>query len=169
VPPPLLQTFPFSSTLGEVTLHLLSQACMFICSSHGKWAFPLSCGVFLPLPLLQAFPLLVAGQVLPLPPSLAGSFIYSSMRDCPSPLFGDRDTPPSLLHVFFFFLAACLLFSLFFFPPGWELVCPWGYADLAQGCLWEYCVPLSSPGGLLLPSRLGAGIWWHKNPPGFSI
>jgi hypothetical protein len=43
---PLLQAFPFLSTLEEVTLHPLSQACMFIYSSHRKWAFPLSYGVF---------------------------------------------------------------------------------------------------------------------------
>jgi hypothetical protein len=29
---PLLQVFPFPSTLGEVTLHPLSQACVFIYS-----------------------------------------------------------------------------------------------------------------------------------------
>jgi hypothetical protein len=76
---PLLQAFPFPSTLGEVTLHPLSQACVFVYSSRGKWVFPLSCGVFLPPPLLQAFPLLVAGRVPPLPPSPArpGLFIYS--------------------------------------------------------------------------------------------
>jgi hypothetical protein len=41
----------------------------------------------------------------------------------------------------------CCYYSLlsFSFFPGWELVCPGGYADLAQGCLWEYRVPLSSP------------------------
>jgi hypothetical protein len=41
---PLLQAFPFPSTLGKVTLHPLSQACMFIYSSCGKWVFaPLLC------------------------------------------------------------------------------------------------------------------------------
>jgi hypothetical protein len=34
---PLVQAFPFPSTLGEVTLHPLSQACVFIYSSCGKW------------------------------------------------------------------------------------------------------------------------------------
>jgi hypothetical protein len=43
---PLLQAFPFPSTLGEVTLHPLSQACVFVYSSRGKWVFPLSCGPF---------------------------------------------------------------------------------------------------------------------------
>jgi hypothetical protein len=44
---PVLQAFPFPSTLGEVTLHLLSQTCVFVYSSHGKWVFP---------PLLWRFP-----------------------------------------------------------------------------------------------------------------
>jgi hypothetical protein len=90
----------------------------------------------------------------------------------PPPLSRAQGALPSLLCVFFFFSAACLLFSLFFsffFFPGWGSVCPAGYADLDQGCLWEYCVLLSSPGGLLLPSRLGAGIWQYESPPGFSV
>jgi hypothetical protein len=44
---PLLQAFPFPSTLGEVTLHPLFQACVFIYSSCGRWVFP---------PLLWSFP-----------------------------------------------------------------------------------------------------------------
>jgi hypothetical protein len=65
---PLIQAFPFPSTLGEVTLPPLSQACVFIYSSHGKWVFPPLCGVFLPPLLLQAFFLLIAGHVLLLLP-----------------------------------------------------------------------------------------------------
>jgi hypothetical protein len=86
----------------------------------------------------------------------------------PPPLSGAEGTPPSFLHVFFY-SAACLLFRFFLFFPGWGSVCPEGYSDLAQGCLWEYHVLLSSHGGLLLPSRLGAHIWWRGSPPGFSI
>jgi hypothetical protein len=55
------------------------------------------------------------------------------------------------------FCCCCLLFSFYFFP-GWGLVCPGGYADLTQDCLWEYCMPLSSPCGLLLPQWFGC---WH--------
>jgi hypothetical protein len=44
----------------------------------GSGPSPLSCVVFLPPPLLQAFLLLVAGWSLPLMPSPAGVFIYSS-------------------------------------------------------------------------------------------
>jgi hypothetical protein len=47
-------------------------------------------------------------------------------------------------------------YSVFFsFFHGWGFVCPGGYADLAQGCLWEYHVPLSSPCGPRLPKPSG--------------
>jgi hypothetical protein len=42
------------------------------------------------------------------------------------------------------FCCYCLLFSFFSFFPGWVSVFTGGYADLAQGCLWEYHVLLSS-------------------------
>jgi hypothetical protein len=160
----LLQAFPFPSTVGEVTLHLLSQACVFVYSSHGKWSSPLSCGVFLPLPLLQAFPLLVAGHVPLLLPSPAGLFIYSSVRDFPS--------PPSVLRVscplcYVSFLLLLLIIQFFFFFPWVGSVCPGGYADLAQGCLWEYCMPLSSSCGPHLPKRSGG--WRCRSPPRFPV
>jgi hypothetical protein len=125
VPEPLLQAFPFPSTLGEVTLHLLSQACVFVYSSRGKWVFPSSCGVFLPPPLSQGFPLLLAGHSLLLPPSPAkpSLFIYSCIRDCSFPPFGAQGTLPSLLLVFFFF-STCSFIIQFVFFPGWGSVCP---------------------------------------------
>jgi hypothetical protein len=127
----------------------------------------LSSGAFLPPPLLQAFPLLIAGHVLPLLPSLAGLFIYSSVKDCPStPLLCSRC--PALFAMSLL-CCYCLFFSVFFFFPGWELVCPGGYADLAQGCLWEYHMPLSSPCGLHLPKQSGHWRCWHRRPPGFSV
>jgi hypothetical protein len=53
---------------------------------------------------------------------------------------------PSLLCVFLL-----LLFIQFYsFFPWVGSVCPGGYADFTQGCQWEYCLPLSSPGGLFL-------------------
>jgi hypothetical protein len=180
-------------------LHPLSLAGVLIYSSSGKWAFPNSCEVFLPLLLLQAFPLLVAGWGPPLLPSLAGLFIYSSCgkwafpsssvefpptatftsfpapgcwAGAAAPSFSDRlvylqfhgglslphssvSGHPALFAMCLF--CCCLLFSFSFFPGGGS-VCPWGYADLAQDCLWEYCVPLSSPCGLCLPKRSGH---WH--------
>jgi hypothetical protein len=41
------------------------------------------------------------------------------------------------LFAMFLYCSYCLLLSFSFFP-GWGSVCPGGYADLAQGCLWEY-------------------------------
>jgi hypothetical protein len=92
----------------------------------------------------------VAGWVPPLLPSLAGLFFYSSVRGCPLS-FSAQGTPPSLLHVFLLLFFIIQFFFSFF--PEWGSVCPGGYAGLAQGYLWEYCVLLSSPGGLLLLSQ----------------
>jgi hypothetical protein len=70
--------------------------------------------------------------------------------------------PPSLfvvrapcpLYVCFLLLLFIILFFSFF--PGWGSVCPGGCGDLAQGCLWVYHVPLSSPCGLRLPKCYGS-------------
>jgi hypothetical protein len=63
-----------------------------------------------------------------------------------------------LVCVFFivFVYYSAFIFSSCF--PGWGSVCPGGCADLAQGCLWEYRVPLSSPCGLRLSQQSGS---WH--------
>jgi hypothetical protein len=61
--------------------------------------------------------------------------------------------PPTLFPMFLY-CSYCLLLSFSFFP-GWRSVCPGGYADLAQGCLWEYHVPLNSP-CLHLPKPSGS-------------
>jgi hypothetical protein len=151
----LLQAFPFPSTLGEVTLHPHSPACMFVYSSHGKWDFPpllwsfppttaftsfpapdswrcccscqpaclftahvgsgsspISCGLFLPPSLLQAFPLLVVGHV-----SLSSQAQLVNLQfqeGIPSPLFGAQGAPPSLQCVFIVLIAyySVSLFSL---------------------------------------------------------
>jgi hypothetical protein len=118
----------------------------------GSVSSPLSCGVFLPPPFLQAFPLLVFGHVPPFLPSLASLFIYSFVSDFPSPLQCSGHPTPFAMCL----LCYCLLFSFFSsFFPGWSSVCPGVYADLAQGCLWEHCIPLSSPCGLHLPKPSG--------------
>jgi hypothetical protein len=121
---------------------------------------PLSSGACHTLATVTSFLLSkVAGKAPPLLPSPAGLFIYSSSGECSFPTLQS----PICYVSFFFFPAACLLFSFSFslsLFPGWGSVCPEGYADLFQGCLWECCMPLSLPGGLLLPSRIGVGIWW---------
>jgi hypothetical protein len=77
-----------------------------------------------------------------------------------------RISPPPLqrsgcqaLFVMCLLLLLCAYYSVFFsFFPGWGSVCPGVYADLAQDCLWEYCMPLSSPCVLHLPKWSGC---WH--------
>jgi hypothetical protein len=118
-------------------------------------------------PLLKAFPLqgCWAGAAIPV---LSGQLVCLQVawRRVPPPLSGAQGALPSLLCVFFF-PAACLLFSLFF-------LFSLGRGQSVQGalliCSREYCMPLiCSLGGLHLPSREGAGIWWHGSPPGFSV
>jgi hypothetical protein len=151
---PLLQAFPFPSTLGEVTLHPLSQACLYIYSSRGKWVFP---------PLLWSFPPTATFTSFPAPgcwvraptPTLFGQAQLVYLQFCegfPSTPFGAHSAPPSLLLVFIVLIA---YYSVSLFFPGWGSVCPGGYADLAQGYPWEYHVPLRSPCGPCFPKPSG--------------
>jgi hypothetical protein len=73
---PLLQAFPFPSTLGKVILHLLSQVCMIIYSSCGKWVFPPLLYSFPPTATFTSFPAPEYWVVLLLLP--AAVFVYSS-------------------------------------------------------------------------------------------
>jgi hypothetical protein len=68
---------------------------------------PLYCVVFLPPPLSQAFPLLIAGRM----PLLLH---YSSRKDSLPPIFGTQCSPPSFQCVFivFFVYYSVSLFSL---------------------------------------------------------
>jgi hypothetical protein len=105
----------------------------------GSGSSLLSCGVFLPPPFSQAFPLLVAGHTPPLLPEpfWPARLVYLQFWEgFPSANLRRSVHPtlfPACLYCFY-----CLLLSLSFFP-GWRSVCPGGYADLAQACLWEYC------------------------------
>jgi hypothetical protein len=71
-----LQAFPFPSSLGEVTLHLLSLACVFVYRSHGKWVFPPLLWSFPPTAAFTRFPAPDCWAVLLLLP--AAVFVYSS-------------------------------------------------------------------------------------------
>jgi hypothetical protein len=118
--------------------------------------FPFSCAVFLPPPLLQAF-LLLGCWVGAATPAFSSQLVYLQFCEgLPLPPLWLSGHPS--LFAMCLFCYCCLLFSLVFFSffPGWVSVCPGGYADLAQGCLWEYHVPLSSPGGLHLPKWSGS-------------
>jgi hypothetical protein len=73
---PLLQASPFPSTVGKVTLHPLSQACVFTYSSCGKWVFSPLLWSFPPTATFTSFPAPDYWAVLLLLP--AAMFLYSS-------------------------------------------------------------------------------------------
>jgi hypothetical protein len=166
----LLQAFPFPSTLGEVTLHPLSQACVFIYSSRGKWVFPPLLWSFLPSAAFTSFPAPGCWASAAAPtlssPARPGLFIYSSGRDSPPPLFGAQGTPPSLLHVFIVLITYYSV-SLFSLGGGWSV----------QGAMliWPRVVCGRTTYHLaylvhVFPSCLGVGIWqWPGGPPDFSV
>jgi hypothetical protein len=114
---------PFQAHWGRWhCTHFLRPVCLF--TVHvGSGSSLLSCGVFLPPPLSQAFPLLVAGHhPAPTRASLArpSLFIYSSWRDFLPPPFGAQGTPLSFPHVFIFLIAYYSI-SLFYPDRGWSV------------------------------------------------
>jgi hypothetical protein len=133
---PLLQAFP-TSILVEVTLHLLSQACVFVYSSHGKWVFLPLLWSFPPTTTLTSFPTHDYWMVAPAPARASPAHpacLFTVLGRTPSPNLwrSVHPTPfPACLHCSY-----CLLLSFSFFPR-WRSVCPGSYAALAQGCLWE--------------------------------
>jgi hypothetical protein len=103
---PLLQAFPFPSTLGNCTR--FSQTCVFIYSSRGKWVFP---------PLLWSFPPSATFASFPAPgcwacaaaPTLSDQawLVYLQFHEgfpLP-PHFGAQGDPPFLLCVFIVLIA----------------------------------------------------------------
>jgi hypothetical protein len=115
----------------------LRPACLFTVRMGSK-SSPLSCGVFLPPPLSQAFPLLVAGHTPRLPPESLhpAQLVYLQFREgFPSPNLWHSVHPtlfPACLYCSY-----CLLLSFSFFPRV-EVSLSRVYAALAQASLWEY-------------------------------
>jgi hypothetical protein len=104
----------------------------------GSGSSLLSCGVFLPPPLSQAFPLLVAGCAPPLPPEplRPSQLVYlQSQEGLPSPNLQCSGRPT--LFPMCLYCSYCLLLSFSFFPRV-RVGLSRGYAALAQACLWEY-------------------------------
>jgi hypothetical protein len=116
---PLLQAFPFPSTLREVTLHPLSLACVFVYSSHGKWVSPPLLWSFPPTATLRRFPAPGCWASTPTPAGASlvrpGLFIYSSGKDSPPSLFHTQGDPPSLQRVF---IALITYYSVSLFSLG---------------------------------------------------
>jgi hypothetical protein len=152
----MLQAFLFPHTQGEVVLYPPSPAGVFTYSTRGKCPFP---------PLLWSFPPTVTFTSFPAPGCWVGAttpafslwLVYLQFRDgfpLPHLLCSGR----LAFFATWLFYCCCLLFSLIFFPfsPGWGSVCRGSYADLAQGCLWEYHMPLSSRCALHHPNQSGS-------------
>jgi hypothetical protein len=134
---PLLQAFPFPSTLGEVTLHPISQACVFIYSHVGSGSSPSPVKFSSLRHSHQLSRSWLLGALSPLPleplqPGLAGLFTVPGRIPLPPSVLS---APHPLSHVSLLFL---LLITQFLFFPRVGSVCPGGYADLAQGRLWKY-------------------------------
>jgi hypothetical protein len=123
---PLLQAFSFPSTLGEMTLHPISQAGVFIYSSHGRWVFPPLLWSFPPSATLTSFsaPGCCVCALAPARASLArpSLFVYSSWKDSPPHSLLLR-VPHPLHNVSLLFL---LLITQFLFFPRVEV-------DLSRG------------------------------------
>jgi hypothetical protein len=137
-----------------VAIHPPSPASLFVFvySSCGKCPFPT---------FQWSFPHIATVTSFPTPRLLGGCCHSCFLRPaCLSTVPWGIAPPPPLWRsghptLFAMCLFCCCLFSLGFFSlffPGWGSVCPGGYSDLSQGCLWEYHVLLISPGGLLLSS-----------------
>jgi hypothetical protein len=163
---PLLQAFPFPSPLGEVTLHPLSQPCVFIHSSHGKWVFPPLLWSFLPTATFTSFPTSGCWACAAAVPA------FSSPACCEGfPLPHLQCSGRPALFATCLFCCYCLLFR-FFFPF------PLGGGRSVQGAMliWPRVVCGSTVYRFahlvvrVFPSHLGATVWRQRgSPPGFSI
>jgi hypothetical protein len=102
-------------------LHLPSPAGLFIYSSRGSVPSPLSSGVFLPLPLLHAFPLqgCCMGATTP---AFSSYLVYLQFCEIlPLLPFSAQGALPSLLCVFFVVYYSVCFLSLFSLGVGWSV------------------------------------------------
>jgi hypothetical protein len=116
---PLLQAFPFPSTLGEVTLHPLSQACVFVYSSCGRWVFPPLLWSFPPSASLTSFPAPGCWACTPSPAraSLAHpACLFTVLGRIPFPQSSVLIVPHPLSHMSLLFL--WLITQFLFFSLG---------------------------------------------------
>jgi hypothetical protein len=131
----------------------------------GSGSSLLSCGVFLPPPVSQAFLLLVGGCASPLPlePLLPTRLV---LRRIPFPQSLALSAPHPLSHVSLLFL---LLISQFLFFSLVEVSLSRGLCCSGPGL--SVGVPRYRKAHLvrIFPSHLGAGVWRPGGPPCFSV
>jgi hypothetical protein len=161
---PLLQAFPFPSTLEEVTLHPLSQSvCLF--TVHMRSGLPPSPVVFSSLyhshKLFRSWLLGVCPCSCPFWPGPA--CLFTVLGGIPLPTLGAQGTPPSCV---FIVLIAYYSVSLFSLGGGWSvhgalLIWPRIVCGSTAYCLAHLVH--------VFRSHLGAGVWRPGGPPGFSV
>jgi hypothetical protein len=161
--PPLLWSFPPTTAFTSFpapdcwACAAAPASWRFVYRSRGRWVFPPPPVEFSSLRHSHKLSRSSLMGTWPAPalfsPARPGLFIYSSGKDPLPPL--RRSVRPTLFPTCLY-CSYCFLVSFSFFPR-WGSVCPGGYADLAQGCLWKYGVPLSSPCGPHLPKPPGHG------------
>jgi hypothetical protein len=117
VQPPLLQDFPFPSTLREVVLHPPFSRHLVCLQFMWEVSLPLSPVEFSShCHFYKLSHSKVAWQVLPLLLSLTSSFIYSSVRNCPFPPLQHSGYP--ILFATFFVVVVYLVCFLSLFSLG---------------------------------------------------
>jgi hypothetical protein len=138
---------------------LLWLACLFTVHM-GSCPSPFSCGVFLTLSLLQAFLLQGCWAGAATPTFSIWLVCLQFHEGFPLIPLGHSEHP-ALFAVCLF-----LLLLLLFFP---------GKKEKGAMLIWPRVVCGSTACRLahlvvrIFPSGLGAGVWWHGNPLGFSI
>jgi hypothetical protein len=153
-----------------VTLHLLSQACMFIYSSPGKWVFSPLLWSFLPCTTLTRFPAPGCWALAAAAPTFSSQsrLVYLQFYEgFPSPALWRSGCPN--LFAMCLYCSYCLLLSFSFFSLGGGSVCagdmpiwPWVVCGSTAYHLAHLVV-------LVFPCRLTTGIWRPRGPPGFSV
>jgi hypothetical protein len=168
--PPILWNFPPTTTFTSFSTPDYWAVLLLLpttVTTHMRGgSYTLSCGVFLRCPshklscswLLGAWPAPTGASLACL------ACLFNSQEWFPFPIFGALCSPPCFLHVFIVIIA---YYSVSLFSHGGGLY-RGGYEALAQGCLWEYQVLLSSPCPCL-PKPSDVGDSRPGGHPGFSI
>jgi hypothetical protein len=163
----LLQAFLFPSAPWVVTLHQLSQACLFFYSSCGKWIFPHFLWSFPPSTTLTFFPTPGCWERATAPSlSDQAPLVYLQFQEGFPPLWCSR--LPTLFALVFIVLIA--YYSVSLFSPGG------GHSVQGAMLIWPMFVYGSTMYHLahlvvcVFPSHLGMGNWRQpRGPPVFSI
>jgi hypothetical protein len=173
--PPLLWSFPPITTFTSFpapdywAVLLLLPASMFVYSSRGKWVFPHLLWCFPPSATLTSFPAPGCWVHAPTPARASPAHptcLFTVLGRIPLPQSSALSAPHPFSHVSLLFL---LLISQFLFFPWVEVSLSRGLCCSGPGLsvgVWRYCKAHLIH---IFRSRLGAGDWRSRGPPGFSV